>query len=626
MFVYLYKDVYRKVRMMTRLQFDITPFLEREEGQTFERKSLFEGKPGSKSSRDRRAIRDQIAKWVAGFANADGGVLILGIEDDFSITGHDLRPADLNTLLKVPEDRLDPAQENGFVINVGEHELIVFDVRASDTEVMVIGDGFPLRIGDTTTEVSVEEIRSSKFSSMSESWSSRPSSGLLEDLDEELLGEAKKSAGKESWTDEEYLLRSSMAHRRGRQVILRNAAELLFNPYGGSHTNAGIRIFQVVGTELLNGTEYNAKEIDRIEGNLPTIVEEASSRILNLLKSSTPIMGGKFREVPEYPYFAWQEALVNAVLHRDYAVEGQCIEIHLYNDRIEITNPGGLVKDVDFEKLINLERVHRSRNSLIAKAMTDLGIVRDQGEGIPRMFSEMEDAFLPKPMIETSNLEFKVTLRNTPTLTAADKKFISRLGNSQFSDVEFRALLQAHRYGKVDNAYLRNRCGLDTLKSSKLLSGLCDQKFLKLHPHGPNSYYTLSDSLVSQNYTIKLPQENDDRNMSKADNVASDSGETPFNESKLFESLRGDIDNLGERPRREKLRPIIHKLCSQNRWMTLNELSSILGYSRGGNLRDHLNQMIDEGQIERRFPHNPKHPKQAYRATNTFYEDPKQDS
>jgi len=79
--------------------FDVTPFLHQDEGQHFERKSLFEGLEGGKRPRDRRAVRDQVAEYVAGFANAEGGILILGIEDDHTVTGHNLPDDVLLTLL-----------------------------------------------------------------------------------------------------------------------------------------------------------------------------------------------------------------------------------------------------------------------------------------------------------------------------------------------------------------------------------------------------------------------------------------------------------------------------------------------------------------------------------------------
>lgn len=87
-------------------RFDVKPFLNQDEGQHFDRKSLFHGPPGEKQLRDRREVRDQVARYVAGFANAEGGVLMLGIEDDHSITDHRLPPKALESLLAVTQARL----------------------------------------------------------------------------------------------------------------------------------------------------------------------------------------------------------------------------------------------------------------------------------------------------------------------------------------------------------------------------------------------------------------------------------------------------------------------------------------------------------------------------------------
>jgi len=123
--------------------FDVSPFLSQDEGQHFDRKSLFHGPPGEKKPRDRRAVRDEVARYVAGFANAEGGVLILGIEDDHTITGHRLPPKALESLLAMPQARLQPPQPPGFVVSVEGNELVVFDVPSAGGPVQVTGDGFP---------------------------------------------------------------------------------------------------------------------------------------------------------------------------------------------------------------------------------------------------------------------------------------------------------------------------------------------------------------------------------------------------------------------------------------------------------------------------------------------------
>ena len=137
-----------------------------------------------------------------------------------------------------------------------------------------------------------------------------------------------------------------------------------------------------------------------------------------------------------------------------------------------------------------------SRNPRIVRVLVDLGQARDQGEGIPRMFAEMEVAFLPQPTMKVREQRLVVTLQNVPTFTAADRRFLAALGNTDMGTEELRALLIAFRQGKVSNAALRSTMGLDTLAASQLLRGLRDRELLRLHSHGARSYYALTPVLA----------------------------------------------------------------------------------------------------------------------------------
>ncbi len=140
--------------------------------------------------------------------------------------------------------------------------------------------------------------------------------------------------------------------------------------------------------------------------------------------------------------------------------------------------------------------LHCSRNPRIMRTLVDLGMARDQGEGISRMFAEMADAFLPTPQIDNLSHGVTVALRNTTTLTEADRSFITRIGGEELSEEEFRALLHAHRNERIDNANLRALIGLDTLGASQVLRRLRDRGLLELHAAGAQSHYTLAGRLV----------------------------------------------------------------------------------------------------------------------------------
>ena len=587
-------------------RFDVKPFLNQDEGQHFDRKSLFHGPPGEKQPRDRREVRDQVARYGAGFANAEGGVLILGIEDDHSITGHRLPPKALESLLAVTQARLQPPQPPGFLVSVDGQELVVFDVPSADGPVQVTGDGFPLRIGDQTIETSESKIRALKFQGLVESYESRPSPLALADLDRELLAQARQGAGLEALSDGEYLLKRKLADRRGSGLVLRQAAELLFAMQGPEHPNSGVRVFRVVGTERRLGAEHNVEERPRIEGNLPEVWQEALSVVGSLMRQPSRLVGNRFRPVSEYPRFSWQEALLNAIAHRDYSVQGAGIEVWLFDDRMEVTSPGGLLPELSLDELLSLRRVHCSRNPRLMRTLVDLGLTRDQGEGIPRMFAEMADAFLPTPRINPTPRSVSVVLRNTTTLGEDDRAFVARIGGEDLSDEEFRALLQAHRSTQVDNSSLRSLMGFDTLGASQILRRLRDRGLLELHPAGSQSFYTLAPRLRSA--------ESADRGEQVLDRgeLPSDRGELGADRGEqLAPSLLEAIAGLGVRPRKEPLRQVIAQLCAGH-WRTPGWLADQLKMQAGKLSDRHLAPMVKIGTLERRYPETPTHPEQAY--------------
>ena len=133
-----------------------------DEGQYHDRKSLLEGPPGQKRPRDRKVVRDQIAEYVASFANAEGGVLICGVENDGTITGHRYPSDQVDTMLQVPATRLVPPQPAGRRVVLDGVEVLVFEVEMSAVAVQVSSDGYPYRIGDTTTQWSEAKINATK--------------------------------------------------------------------------------------------------------------------------------------------------------------------------------------------------------------------------------------------------------------------------------------------------------------------------------------------------------------------------------------------------------------------------------------------------------------------------------
>jgi ATP-dependent DNA helicase RecG len=181
--------------------------------------------------------------------------------------------------------------------------------------------------------------------------------------------------------------------------------------------------------------------LERIEAPIAEALPAARRSMEGQIRRSEKLHDLFFREMLEYPTFAWQEALINAVAHRDYAELGREIEIWFYDDRMEVLSPGSLVPPVTLKDLRDRRPIHASRNPLIARVLVEAGIMREEGEGIPRIFEEMEASFLKHPALETPSGAFKVTLRNEPIFSGPSREWQSLIQKLPLTVAQRRILL-----------------------------------------------------------------------------------------------------------------------------------------------------------------------------------------
>jgi ATP-dependent DNA helicase RecG len=182
---------------------------------------------------------------------------------------------------------------------------------------------------------------------------------------------------------------------------------------------------------------------------LERLIDEAVGRIKEYVRERTVLHDLFFRERLEYPPFAWQEALVNAVAHRDYAITGAAIEIWMFDDRIEVRSPGLPPPPVTLDQLRQHKSIHFSRNPLIVRVLADLGYLREMGEGIPRIFQEMEHHGLHPPEFSVEGFFFVVTLRNTPIYDENTLRWLNQFPRGQINLRQRRLLAYAYCHGKT---------------------------------------------------------------------------------------------------------------------------------------------------------------------------------
>ena len=481
-----------------QMNFEIRAYLGRCEGQHFDRKSLLSGRPGEKRPRDLQAVEEQIARYVAGFANAGGGVLLMGVEDGGEVTGHGYFDDVVEELLKVPRERLDPPQEAGFRIRYQGFEFLIFDVDMALEPVMMKGDAYPLRAGDRMVEGSYEMIRGLKQQGLEESYESGWSGLRVEELDQDLLRRARLGAGLGGISDEVYLEKRRLGRWEGSRFRLRRAAELVFCRDAPDGESRGVEVFRVDGKVRSVGARSNVQDVARLRGPISEVLDRSVEVVDKTLRASVPKKwSGNPGVVMEISPFAWKEALLNGLVHRDYGESGRDVEVWIFDDRVEVSSPGSFLSQVQVERLLRKERIHASRNPRIFRALVDLGYMREHCEGIPRVFDEMEALFLPVPEILAATFEVRMRLFNRPVFSERDREFSEAISTLELTMNECRALFAAHREKKVTNRRLRELSRLNSRAAWRVLKGLRERGLLEMQPAGAASHYVLGPGLAA---------------------------------------------------------------------------------------------------------------------------------
>lgn len=409
---------------------DIGLLLRQERGQFLEFLSAYEYKKASGQQKSSDDLARDIARLIGGMANADGGVLLIGVEPDKSVTGIPHSPEEIQALIQSPQTALRPSLSPSCRrMQLGNLLLIKFEVAPSSEVHRIAGGRAFYRIATENPVLPAEQIQSLQESKKHVFYERQHvlQSGL-EDLDASAIENLAKKVS-DPRNPQALLSAYHLIDDSRLKPALTTAALLLFAKDPSRwHPRCGIDFVKYEGTERQHGSALNVVKRIRFEAPLCRLIDEAVGRIKEHIRERTILHDLFFRERLEYPIFAWQEALVNAVAHRDYGLTGTPVELWMFDDRIEVRSPGLPPSPVTIEQLRRQQRVHFSRNPLIVRVLADLGYLKEMGEGIPRMFQEMEQHGLQAPEFSTEGFIFTVTLRNTPIYDDATLRWLNQFG------------------------------------------------------------------------------------------------------------------------------------------------------------------------------------------------------
>lgn len=370
---------------------------------------------------DRKSARIDVkalAIHIIAFANADGGIIAVGVEDDGRITGVDEYTESVNELLRAPFDFCRPSVKTETelleCVNASgkpDHILMLRVIQSSELHANQADEVY-YRIGDKSKKLNFEERVQLMYAKGTRYFEDTPVlDATMDDIDLDFVKAYNVRIGYKK-SPVKYLRENKnfISVKNGKDEIS-CAAMLLF----GKNTmrffpRARVRFVRYEGTKAKVGAEMNVIKDVIFEGRILQVAEKSLEFVRSQIKEHTYLgADAKFVTEAEYPEFAWKELIINAIAHRDYSIKGTDIQIKMFDDRLVVESPGTLPGIV---RLNNMRHVHFSRNPKIAQFLHEYEYVQEFGEGVDRLFEVMEAAGLPQPEYKVEAFMLIATIRN----------------------------------------------------------------------------------------------------------------------------------------------------------------------------------------------------------------------
>ena len=353
-------------------------------------------------------------KSVSAFANTYGGSLIFGISDDNQIIGLENPDKDAEIISEMIKSRLDPIPE--FKIRFQKEKdkvlLIVDILKGEETPYYYSGDGVLeayVRIGNESVKASSTELKRLVLHGRNTTFDSQNSMYKVEDYAFSKLRERYKKWTGQSFNDKD-LISFGLATKDG---YLTNAGALIVDESPIHYS----RVFCTRWNGLTkSGGTMDALDDAEYSGSLISLIENGEGFIKRNAKMMWRKTANSREELPEYVERSYHEALVNAIAHRDYLVNGSEVHIDIYDDRMEIYSPGGMPDGSVIQDRDPTTVPSTRRNPVIADVFNRLGYMERKGSGFAKILDnyafQINYTEEKKPYFRSDRYQFTVIMPN----------------------------------------------------------------------------------------------------------------------------------------------------------------------------------------------------------------------
>jgi len=442
----------------------------------------------------KRGVPEDVKDAIPAMAMTDGGVLVLGVNDQRQIVGCPLTQNTMDRVTRFANQCGVEVQVRS--ITVAGLELTLVAVPEIRGRIVTTPDGRLLRRvgGDSQPLVGDALGRFVRQREEGSAEDERLPAFAVSDLDLRVLNEAVRADGRPAVRKDSVLralvdLGVALPAFPPLSIQVLRAAAILFARTPQTYVaGATVQLLRRVGVGPGPGPSTARVELS---GPLPVLVDGGLDFIREHTRRYEIVVGARREVLPEYPEAVLREALLNAVAHRDYGLVGATVDVTIWDDRIEIRSPGPLPGHITLDNMLH---EHYSRNRRMMRVLKIIGLVEEYGDGVDRMVREMDARLMEPPLFTATPSSVTVTLTNRFLVEPEDQAWLTLLGSYQMSANERRVLVTARGEGAVTPRRLRQL--IPNIDVGELLTATVAKGLLVRIGDKGGTRYVLSDEVI----------------------------------------------------------------------------------------------------------------------------------
>jgi len=422
----------------------------------------------------KREVTEDIRKTVIAFANTDGGRIFAGVEDDGSVVGVHDPNGDILRITNTIRDSVHPDVTlftDCRVEAMDGKQVIVVEVQRGTARPYYLSgkgvrpEGVFIRQGASTVPATETAILSMIRETSGDRYE------IARSLNQQLTFDA------------------ATAYFAKKDVVFKDEQKKTLGFIGedGTYTNLALLLSDqcthIIKLAVFQGSQKTVfRDRREFSGSLFSQLEDVYSFIDRYNQMHAEISGLYRIDTRDYPTEAIREALLNAIVHREYGISASTL-ISIFDDRIEFITIGGLMKSISLSDI--MLGVSALRNPNLANVFYRLKLIEAYGAGIPKI-NECYAEYGISPNIELSDNAFKITLPNVNFLTSANTK----TGEKDLSERERQVLRLFDKAGTITRKDVEQASGISQATAITLLREMVSKGLIKKFGGGKNLKYS----------------------------------------------------------------------------------------------------------------------------------------